>query len=451
MRSGENRLWVRRLPGCIHRSASALYGMKQRLPTINQFALLPLVFAVAVAPLSLAQTPSPWLLPNFRDRLEIQLSNPSDHEVEALATIPVPEAARAALRFPGTMAIVVVPTSPATVLPSQADDLDGDGVPDEFVFPVKMAAGARLTVHVYYSTTLHDSVPWRKGVHASHSFGYNHATAALESEAIGYRTYGGFYLDVQARNEGSAGLNNSLVGYIGASAPSTAGRDIIHLGDTLGLGGLFLRSGHDLFRPPLNVPDYAHQASAVEAPSYRVIADGPLRAVVKAWMDRWTIGQDAVRIEALYFISAGAENVECRFRITPLSLSRSYEVGTGIRHLPKMRKGTGDGRLALEGEQEPAIGPLGLALYYDPKTAGDVKTLTTPEGPNDSIVFRTRLEPGQAVSGRYWVAAAWSGSGIRDLLGHLAGVERQARAVVSVDSYKHAGTPAPERLEGEAF
>lgn len=427
--------------------------MKLRLPQINKFGSLSLAltWAFAATPLSLAQTASPWLLPNFADRLELQVSNPSSRAVEALAVVPVPDAARVALGFPGTLAIAVIPGSPTTVLPSQADDFDGDGVPDEFVFPVKLAAGARNTVHIYYSTTLHDSLPWPKRVHASHAFGYNRATAALESEAIGYRTYGGFFLDVQARQEGSAGLNNSLVGYLSASLPSTAGRDIIHLGDTLGLGGLFLRSGTDLYRPPLNVPNYAHKAPTVEAPSYRVIADGPLRAVVKAWMDRWTIGPDAVRIEALYFIGAGEEDVECRFQITPLVLSRAYEVGTGIRDLPKMRKNSGEGRLALEGEQDSKTGPLGLALYYDPATAGAAGTLNTPEGLNESIVFRTRLEPGHAVSGRYWIAATWSGSGIHDLLGHLAGIERQARTAVVVDGYKHAATPAPKRLEGEAF
>ena len=51
--------------------------------------------------------------------------------------------------------------------------------------------------------------------------------------------------------------------------------DVIHLGDTLGLGGLFLRAGDEVFRPPLNMPDYAHKPSPPEVPQYRVIADGP--------------------------------------------------------------------------------------------------------------------------------------------------------------------------------
>ncbi|MES2221065.1 MAG: DUF4861 family protein [Acidobacteriota bacterium] len=368
-----------------------------------------------------------------------------------MAVVPVADAARTALNFPGTLAIAVIPGSPMTILPSQADDLDGDGVPDEFVFAVKMQAHSQVNVDVYYSTTLRDRIPWPKHVDASHSFGYNRATVGLESEAIGYRTYGGFFLDTQGRDQGKPGLNNSLVGFFRASTPSPAGRDIFHAGDTLGLGGLFLQSGKDSFRPPLNMPDYAHKPAPVEAPSYRVISSGPERAIVEAHMDRWTIGKDAVSIDATYTITAGSEYVECRFRILPVSLTRSYEVGAGIRYLPKMHKDSAPGRLALEGEQDPRIGPLGLALYFDPDTVSSVGTLTTKDANNDVAIFRKRLEPGHAVTGRYWMAAAWSGSGIHDLLGHLGEIGRTARANVIVGNFSHAQNPTPNRLEGEAY
>jgi Domain of unknown function (DUF4861) len=229
-----------------------------------------LVYALAgCAALSAAQQVERWPLPNFAQRLEVEVSNPSSAPVSALAIIPVAEAARTALRFPGTLAIAVMPGTEMTILPSQADDLDGDGVPDEFVFPVHLAAGETRPVHIYYSTTLHDSMPWPKRVHAGHAFGYNRATVALESERIGYRTYGGFFLDIQARAQGKLGLYNSLVGYFGSGVASQIGEDVIHLGDTLGLGGLFLRAGEDVYRPPLNMPDYAHKPAPTEAPDYR--------------------------------------------------------------------------------------------------------------------------------------------------------------------------------------
>jgi hypothetical protein len=354
------------------------------------------------------------------------------------------------LRFPGTLAIAVIPGKPISIVPSQADDLDGDGTPDEFVFPIKLKPRESRTVHIYYSTTLRDTLPWPKRVHASHAFGYNRATVALESELIGYRTYGGFFLDIQARSENNPGLNNSLVGYLGSRDPIPAGADIIHLGDTLGLGGLFLRSGAEVFRPPLNMPDYAHKPAPAQAPAYRVIADGPVRAVVEARMDRWTIGQDEVRIEALYSIAAGAEHVECRFRISPLNLSRTYEAGAGIRHLPKIQVSNAPGRLSLSGEQNAKTGQLAMALYYNPSEALQSEPLTTKDDKNECIVFRARLEPGRSVSGRYWVAGAWSGSGIATLLPHLAETEKKARATVAIGSFRHAATPTPKRLEGES-
>jgi hypothetical protein len=393
---------------------------------------------------------SDWVLSNFAQRLEAEISNPSERAVDTLAVIPVADAARIAPRFPGTLAIVVLPGTPVVGVPSQADDLDGDGVPDEFVFPVKLAARETRTVHIYYSVTLHDSLPWPKQVHASHAFGYNRATAALESEVIGYRTYGGFFLDIQARSEGHPGLNNSLVGYFGSRNPVTIGRDIIHLGDTLGLGGLYLRSGDDVYRPPVNMPDYAHKAEVPDAPHYRVITDGPVRAMIEARIERWKIGGDEVDIRAFYSIAAGSGSVECRYRVTPLHIARTYDVGAGIRQLPQMKQAHGPGRLALSGTQTPDIGAIALALYYDANNADPAPALATGKDHNEAIVFRDKLAPGRAVFGRYWVAGAWSGSGIHDLLAYLAAEGERARASVQAGGYNWTQTPNPDRIEGEA-
>jgi hypothetical protein len=389
-----------------------------------------------------------WVLPNFAQRLEVEIRNPDTVPVDTLAVIPVEQAARIAPRFPGTLAIVVIPGNPVVTLPSQADDLDGDGLPDEFVFQAKLGAGESRKVHIYFSTTLHDEIPWPKRVHASHGFGYNRATIALESEVIGYRSYGGFFLDIQARSEGHPGLNNSLVGYFGASHPVTIGRDIIHLGDTLGLGGLFLRSGDEVFRPPVNTPDYAHKPEVPDAPRYRVIATGPVRAMVESRIDDWKIGADVVDIRALYSIAVGSGFVECRFSLRPVQLTRVYEVGAGIRELPQIKSDHGSGWLVLSGVQTAAIGPLGLALYYDPTDAVASEPLVTKGEKNDVIVFGRKLQAGQAVTGRYQVAGAWSGSGVGDLLGYLRGLPVRKR--VTVGGYQFTKTPRPERVEGEA-
>ncbi len=419
----------------------------------------PLCFALLMSALSLAAQPAgDWVLSNFAARLELEISNPAAHAVETLAVIPVQPAAQIAAKLPGTLSIVVLPNPagskyPFTIVPSQADDIDGDGSADEFVFPVHLNAGETRTAHVYYSTTLRDTIVYPKKVHAQHSYGYNHNTVALESELIGYRTYGGFFLDIQARAAEQPGLSNSLVAYLGAKRPSMAGRDIIHIGDTLGLGGIFLRSGDNVYRPPYNMPDYAHKPRGATEPKYRVIADGPVRAVVEAKLDEWKIGDDSVRLTALYSIAADSEHVDCSIRVAPIRVAadRVYEVGTGIRYLPNAKFGHAEGLLLVSGTQTPQIGPIALALFSDPKHASPIEPLVTKEDRNAAIVFAERLRAGHAVDGRYAVAAAWSGSGIRDLVGHLDEVEDRARAQVKISNYKFTPTPDPARVEGEAY
>lgn len=399
-----------------------------------------------------------WALPNFAQRLSIEVSNPNPAPVHALVTLPVALTAQIAPGFPGTLAITMVvnptgSTYPATVVPSQVDDLDGDGQPDEFEFPVTLAPGERQQVQIYYSMTLSGSVVYPQQVHASHAYGYNRQTATLESQLIGYRTYGGFLLDVQARTAGHPGLYNDLVGFLAAHKKFAVGKDVFHVGDTLGLGGLFLRAGGKIYRPPFNIPDYAHRPSSVDVPHYRVIADGPIRAIVETRLARWTIGDDQVELRADYSIDAGEGFVRCRFHLLPLRVApgNTYEVGAGIRDLPAERLQSERGRLELVGQQNAAAGPLGLALYYDSAQASPEAPIRTSEGENRVVIFKQKLQFGEAVEGSYAVAAAWSGSGLGDLAQYLAREQAQTHDHIKISQERLEHTPQPNRINGEAY
>ena len=226
-------------------------------------------------------------------------------------------------------------TPPATFLPSQAIDLDADGTADEFVFPVELAAGEQRRVDIYFSVALGDTVTYPQRVNAKHSYGYNRQVAALESELIGYRTYGGFFLDFMGRSAGRMGLNNDLAGYVSVRRDLGVGRDVFHIGSTLGLGGVFLRRGNQVWQPPMNVPDYAHKPSPEAVPHYRVVTQGPLRAIVEATLDNWVVDGDAFRLRALYSIDQATSFVRCRVEAQGLQIAagREYEVGTGVRDL----------------------------------------------------------------------------------------------------------------------
>jgi hypothetical protein len=412
---------------------------------------------VSILAAATASTESEWLLPNFASRLTVEVSNSSGVAVKGLATVPVAKARRLAPNFPGRIAFAIVvntsgSTPPATIVASQADDLDGDGIPDQFEFPVSLAAGEHRRVDIYYSTTLNDSISWPKRVQAKHRYGYNRQTAALESELIGYRTYGGFFLDVQAREAGSRGLYNDLAAYVPPRLNFQKGRDVLHIGDTLGLGGIFLRRENRIYQPPMNVPDYAHKPSPELVPHYRVIAQGPLRAIIEATLDRWTIGDDVVNLKAQYSIDAGETFVRCRFEAIPIRIqpSHEYEVGIGIRDLPGELLLPAPGRLIVAGQQNQRDGKIGLALYFDEKRFTSTAPIRTSESNNQAVISNVRLKPGQAVSGEYTAAAAWSGSGIEKPGAALAALTKGAAQHIDVGEFVFTSTPHPEKVDAES-
>ena len=399
-----------------------------------------------------------WVLPNFAQRLDVTVTNPGSAPVETLVTLPVAGLQNVALGFPGSLAVAVVKDPPGskysvTVIPSQADDLDGDGMADEFEFPISLTPQESRHVEIYFSNTLHSKIIYPPSVHASHNYGYNFQTATLESRLIGYRTYGSFLLDIEGRVAGHLGLYNDLNGFLAAHETFAVGKDILHVGDTLGLGGIFLERNRKIYRPPMNMPDYAHKPSAENVPHYRVVADGPLRAIIEATLDQWKVGDDVVAVRARYSIDSSDGFVRCRIRITPVKMSEGnvYRVGAGIRDLPQEKLRKESGLLTVSGEQNPQTGRLGLALYFNPQTASASLPINTPEGKSEVAIFDKRLSCGRALEEEYAVAAAWSKSGIPDLLQYLAHMKGRVNARVVVADVRLEKTPQPERVEGEAY
>lgn len=396
-----------------------------------------------------AQERPAWVLPNFADRIEVAVSNPGDAPLATLAVLDIAEVRKQAPGFPGTLAIVADQGSRTRFVPSQMDSGSAGEPEGALVFPVKLAAHAHQVVEIYYSNTLHETLPWAKRVHATHSYGFNRATAAIESELIGYRMYGGFFLDVQAHEKGERGLFSSLIGYTSISLPPVEGRDIIHLGDTLGLGGLFVRAGGNVYRPPMNTPDYAGHPAKPGEPTYRVLADGPLRALVEAELPHWKIGNDEVALRAIYEMRADDEAVRCHVWLTPVYVTRTYEVGMGVRDLPEMHRAEQNGVMALDGLQKGTEGRIGIGVGYDPGTSRRAGMMTTDEGGNEIVLFNTALQPGHGVTAAYDAAAAWVGSGWTSPAHHVAQVLEQSAAEASVTVLEHETTPHPERLKAE--
>lgn len=384
-----------------------------------------------------------WEFPNFSDRIQITVENPQDASYDGVAVMKLSELKQLDSMFPGTLLLAVEDQGPTHWLATQMDSAEG-----ELALEVHLDPHQKKSISIYYSNALHDQFPAVTRVYASHNYGYNHATATIESELAGYRTYGGFFLDVQAHAKGERGLFNEMLGYSSISHPPSEGEDVIHLGDTLGLGGIFLRASDIVYRPPVSTPDYAHRAAKAGEPEYEVIAAGPLRAIIEERLRDWLIGADHVSLRARYEMDAGQEVVHCHWWLTPLSTTRTYEVGAGIRDLPGGHVAKVANVLVTEGIQEASVGPVALGLSFG-EGASKAGPLRTPGGDNEVVVFQRQLTPSGPVEGEYTVAAAWQGSGRNDPAAHLTDVLHSQSRTVRTQLGMHTTNPNPRALEAE--
>lgn len=402
-----------------------------------------LVFAMAFGAAH-AQQAHFWEFPNLSDRVQIQLRNTLDLPCEGVAVVRLTDIRKVAPTFPGTL---VLATDDAAA--ARAIETETDTARDEFALAINLQPNETKTVFVYYSETLHTTLPVVPRVYAAHSYGYNRATATLESAHIGYRTYGAFLLDVQAHSKGEDGLFNDLFGFASIRHPLGEGRDVVHTGDTLGLGGLFLRSDSVVYRPPFSTPDYTHRPPNADEPIYRVLVSGPLRAIIEEDLPEWKLGSsDSVSVRVEYEIDAGQEVVHCHWWIRPLHGSRSFEAGAGVRDLDPGQVREAPLAFATVGTQQASDGAiaLGLAFTKDTARAGE---LSTPEAGNEIVVFHQRIAPGKSAEGEYAVGAAWAGSGWTDPQAHLLAVLGSQAARPFATVAVHERTPHPEALASE--
>ena len=76
---------------------------------MNARGLALIYLAVAsVVSLPSAAADAPWLLPNFANRLSMEVSNSGSARLQALATLPIVKARSVAPDFPGRVALAVV-------------------------------------------------------------------------------------------------------------------------------------------------------------------------------------------------------------------------------------------------------------------------------------------------------------------------------------------------------
>ncbi len=366
--------------------------------------------------------------------IKVAISNPGDHPRKAAdIVISITEIRKVAPDFtPGAM--VVTASDASTVeqdasatqteeLPSQVDDLDGDGKGDELAFQIDLAPHQTRIVTVSYGNQ--DRI-WRlRG-------DYEQRTAALfsrkieglgwESERVAFRVYfdSRNAIDLYGKRRPTLQLGMYASPDYTYHDESPEGRDIYKVGDAIGIGSVAAM-----------VDGKTIKVAEVKERKWRIVASGPVRTILELQYDGWNAGGKIIDLRSRITQWAG----ERGFTHTIFAKSADdFEFVTGLPAKPGIEPAT-SGKdspaawMATWGEQVVAPGPtateavpgqrLGLAVItqaphaafrddsknhlVDFKLSNGSQSWYTiaawdQEGSNGRVVYGNRKEKGQRQS-----------------------------------------------------
>ena len=219
-----------------------------------------------------------------------------------------------------------VATATNDELPSQLDDLDGDLIPDELCFVADIPAGATRSFRVVcsaissprafpprtaafmkvwdrkYRYPYINSIEYqgRNEPLATYDAIYGHG-AQWESELVGFRVYMDHRQSIDIYGKPTPQLVLDKTNFYSTREDMAAGLgcDILFAGASVGAGS---------FRGYIDgQPTYV---DSVEARGQRVIASGPVRAIVEVWDKNWLYNDKTLQMRQRYTIYAGHRDVQ---------------------------------------------------------------------------------------------------------------------------------------------
>jgi hypothetical protein len=338
----------------------------------------------------------PWLEP-YGGRFAIEIENPGERRLESRPFVL--RLANVRRQFPdfNEQNYALTEASPRIdwrIVPSQVDDLDGDGRADELVWVRTLEPREKAKLWCYYTprgaskpdhaARTDAAMDWDAGTLAN---------IGWESDQAAYRFY---YGQIEAFGKKGdrlilAGLKDHPSSY---HSMQDWGMDVLHVGDASGLGGLSIwEDGHRL---PLVNPGGKGKLKIER----EIVARGPVRALARVEFSglKGERGEYRVRLE----MSAFAGNRCSRQDVTVWSPDgKEVTYGPGLQKLVH-----GDwyalkasGVLADWGFGAEGAGEIGLGVMYRPE-----EYVGFAEGALDRYV-KLRAPSGQTRT--HWIVGDW--------------------------------------------
>ncbi len=360
--------------------------------------------------------------------LKVSVANPSSSPRPAAdVVVDIASLRRVAPDFTAG-AFVVTATTASTVaadarelvaeeLPSQADDLDGDGKADELAFQIDLGPNQTRVVTVAYGETatiarIRAEYPERCRVAFANKF----EGLGWESELNAWRLYfdDRNAIDLYGKRRPGLQLRMYAEPEYDYHAVSPFGRDIYKIGDALGIGAV----GAIVDGKAVRVSDVANR-------SWRIVANGPVRAVAEITYSGWKVAGKSVDLASRFTVWAGERGFE--HRISAIG-AEGVELTTGLPRREKLEPWTERiGDLTCLGTWGAQVLAPGATSSTDLADENLGLAVVVPGGRTQASEAESLVAVPLVSNAAHWyVMAAWDQEGTESLVGKGNGKENGA-------------------------
>jgi hypothetical protein len=305
---------------------------------------------------------------------------------------------------PGT--VLVLKYTDGRLIPSQLDDLDGDGRWDELAFEVDMEANGRLKISLewvpaaeapaqeqwtqVYLGKLNTDGTFTEVHDAEAPIGLEGFPAKYQSEGVGWendKMAFRVYFDCRNVKDLFGKLEPGLI-LQNAGKPEFGsyhelapwGMDILHCGSSLGAGGLALVDGDSLYRLG-STPDYR----------YHEICEGPVRCIFELRYSGWQVAGNSLEAVERITLWAGKQWFQSEVKVNGFAGEKGLATGivtTKLKGQPEpFRADAGHEALMTHGIQSLNDDVLAMAVMAP--VDGFVRTARTSATDYYKLGYRT--------------------------------------------------------------
>jgi len=313
-------------------------------------------------------------------------------------------------------------------LPCQLDDLDQDGLWDELFFMSDFAPGEHKIYYLYIG--FHNRGWLAHRTHGAIGTYARHTVAYWEAENIGWKLW--YPTDIDVFGKRSPVLMSHRLymdnfdGYGVSTVDPAFGSDIMRVGISFGGGGVGVFE--DVTQPDVvSRPRFTRQTPGTNFNAgplsdsryaFTVLANGPIRSVVRARTFNWDSGGGEYELEQIYSAYAGQSYATARVRFTQFSPDNPGTVfAAGIRKHPNQSSFHSADGVVINGgpeairnqdddglrENSLMVDFVGNALVIAEKYSPEYVFVPGFDG---NHVFR--IEPNAQREFEYLIAAGWS-------------------------------------------